>query len=286
MKETLLTVEGLCGGYGAHFALKDISFAIKKGTLTGLLGANGSGKTTLLKMLCQQMKHEGTCVLSQKEADAQEGLILEQLSSRRLARLVSYIPQRTGITVSMAVLDVVLMGFQPVLGLLERPGRAQRQQAQQALEMLGLGAYVQRDFLSLSEGQKALVLLARTLVEDSRLLILDEPDSALDLPNRYGFLSRIAGLIKERESGGILSLHDPQLALHFCHQLILMKEGRLVGRICPEVDPLPEMEAALGQIYGPVTLVECAGRDKRRRLALLWEQQKDLTPDRGQEEER
>ena len=120
--------------------------------------------------------------------------------------------------------------------------------------------------------RKSLVLLARTLVEDSRLLILDEPDSALDLPNRYGIMGRIAGLVKGQARAGILSLHDPSLALHFCQQLVLLKEGRLVGRIRPALDALPEMEAALRQIYGPVTLTEWGG-GRRRRLSLLWGQE-------------
>lgn len=294
MARPLLAVKGLGGGYGAGFALQEVSFDIEKGTLTGLLGANGSGKTTLLKMICQQMKHEGTCVLHSGFEDGAkepgraesretvslsdcfgppEKIVLERLSLRSLARLVSYIPQRTGITVGMAALDVVLMGFNPRLGLLERPRQGQRRQAQRALETVGLTGYEQRDYLGLSEGQKALVMLARTLVEDSCLLVLDEPDSALDLPNRYKIMSRIAKLVKEEARAGLLSLHDPLLALHFCHHLVLMKEGRLVGRICPAIDPLEKMEAALRQIYGPVTLAECTDRDNRRRLVLLWEQE-------------
>lgn len=284
MKEALLAVEGLSGGYGAGFALQDISFQLEEGTLTALLGTNGSGKTTLLKMVCQQMKHQGACRLARGGAAGGNAggwasggeagsMLLEQLPLRQLARQISYIPQRSGISVGLTVLDVVLMGFNPVLGLLERPSQSQRRQAAQALEALGLAGYGQRDYLSLSEGQKQLVLLARTLVEDSRLLVLDEPDSALDLPNRYSLMERVKGLAREGGRAGLLSLHDPQLALEFCDQLLLIRAGRCIGRLYPGRDPLPALEEGLRQVYGPVALAECEDRQGRKRLILLWERE-------------
>ena len=319
MSKTLLAAEGLSGGYGAVFAVEDVSFQLEEGTLTALLGANGSGKTTLLKMICQQMKHQGVCrlwpggkkrppaggqsseeglsagapgseegvsagalgseerptagALGGEEGPSGGGLVLEQLPLRQLARQVSYIPQRSGISVGLTVLDVVLMGFNPVLGLLEQPGRSQRRQAEGALEELGLAGYGQRNYLSLSEGQKQLVMLARTLIEDAGLLILDEPDSALDLANRYSIMERMQAFVKGSSRAGILSLHDPQLALELCDQLVLIRDGRCVGRLHPASDPLPRMEEALEQIYGPVTLAECLDRQGRKRRVLLWERE-------------
>lgn len=284
MKQALLTVEGLGGAYGSGFALQEVSFTVEEGTLTALLGANGSGKTTLLKMICQQRKHQGACRLAREMSEGggdvgsalereAGSMLLEQLSLRQLSRQVSYIPQRSGITVGLTVLDVVLMGFNPVLGLLEGPSQSQRRQAAKALEMLGLAGYEERDYLSLSEGQKQLAMLARTLLEDSRLLILDEPDSALDIPNRCRLMERLRALVREGRRAGLLSLHDPQLALEFCDQLLLIRAGRCVGRLCPGHDPLPVMEEALAQIYGPITLAECVDRRGRKRLILLWEQE-------------
>ena len=108
-------------GYGRRPVLTDVSFALGGGTLTALLGANGCGKTTLLKVLCRQLPYAGDCMLT--------GQALHTLSVRELARQISYIPQRTGIAISLPVLDVVLMGFNPVLGILEHPSKQQRQQA-------------------------------------------------------------------------------------------------------------------------------------------------------------
>lgn len=270
MSETFFTAEKICAEYGTGFALKDISFAVEKGSLTALLGTNGSGKTTLLRTICQQIKHSGTCRLHCGSDEASNLLILERLSGRQLARQISYIPQRNGISVEMAVLDVVLMGYNPVLGLLERPSSAQRRLASDALRQLGLAGFENQNFLCLSEGQKQLVILARTLVEDSRLLLLDKPDSALDIPNRYGIMNTISRMVKGQSRAGILSLHDPMLALEFCDQLVLIKKGHCIGSIFPAADSIERMEHALGQIYGPVTLAECAGKDGRMRRILFF----------------
>lgn len=296
--------------YGTGFALTDVSFEAEAGALTALLGANGSGKTTLLRAICQQMKHEGRCFLTAAQAGREPffrqgsagcagselsgtgrgsgraavsgessgcGAIcrvpLEELSLRSLARAVSYLPQRGGIFMRISVLDMVLMGFHPVLGLLERPDRAKRRQAQAALEAVGLAGMEGRDYQSLSEGQKRLVLLARLSVEDARLLVLDEPDGALDFPNRYGMIKKIAGLVRGQKRAAILSLHDPMLALEFCSQIILLKDGRVTGIINPMRDRICEMEEALREIYGPLTLAVCSGKDGRKRLVLLVEEE-------------
>ena len=108
-----LTVHGVTAGYGRQPVINNISFQLEEGRLLGVIGANGSGKTTLLKALCGILPHEGSCTLN--------GATLERLSPRQIARLISYIPQRSGVSIDISVLDVVLMGFNPQLSLLEHP---------------------------------------------------------------------------------------------------------------------------------------------------------------------
>ena len=127
-----LSVAGLTAGYGKQNILENISFQLEAGVLMGIIGANGSGKTTLLKALCGILPHEGTCVL--------ENADLQPLSARQMARLVSYIPQRSGICIDISALDVVLMGFNPQLGLLAHPTKRMTDAAMQALRQVGLGA--------------------------------------------------------------------------------------------------------------------------------------------------
>lgn len=329
-----LTVSRLSAGYGRHMVLKDISFQTRPGELTGLLGPNGCGKTTLLRALCGQLPYSGSCLLN--------GRPLEGLSSRKLARLISYIPQRSGIGISLPVIDVVLMGFNPVLGLLQQPSSRQREQAYNALDAVGMKPYAEHDYQKLSEGQKQLCILARTMVEDASLLLLDEPESSLDFPHRHQTMRLLTEIVQGRNpqkttarnpipqdnlprdnlsqdtillgkllqdklprdnpsqdnlppgkptqdspppdkipgetvsspKTALITLHDPLLALEYCSRLILLKDDVCRSVLHPASDPIPQMETALSEIYGPIRLHDLGANSKdggRRRLVILPE---------------
>ena len=261
---SFFSVNDLCAGYGSVHVFEDISFEIAEGTLIGILGANGSGKTTLLKAVCGILPHEGNCVL--------DGTVLEGLSPRNIAKLCSYIPQRSGITIDISVLDVVLMGFNPQLGLLERPNARMREAAVRALAQVGLAGREEENYLHLSEGQKQLCILARTLVTQSKLLLLDEPESALDFRYRYQMLGIIRGWVNEKRTGAIATLHDPGLALNYCDRILLLHEGKLLGCISPAEDELSHMEALLGKVYGSVSLQRIQNRSGRTQFVMLKEE--------------
>ena len=256
--------EHISAGYDKKVVIKDVSFSLKPHTLTALIGANGSGKSTLMKSIVSQLRHEGRCVL--------QGGCLEEMSAKALAKKISYIPQRSGISISLPVLDVVLMGFNPMLKLMQRPTKEQKSRAKNALAAIGLGGYEDVDYLTLSEGQKQLVFLARTLIEDTQLLLLDEPDSALDLQNRYQIMGLLKDMVQEQERAGLLCLHDPVLALRYCEQLVLMKDGCCIEVLYPMEDSLEKMEAALKKIYGNVSLAVCKDKKERKHFAVLWEE--------------
>ena len=257
------TVNHLTAGYGSKSVLKDISFALDRGCLLGILGANGSGKTTLLKALCNLLPHEGSCTL--------EGTPLEKLKPAQMAKLCGYIPQRSGISLHISALDVVLMGFNSHLGLLERPTAAMKTQALRMLALTGLEGKEASDYLTLSEGQKQLCILARTLCTGSRLLFLDEPESALDFRFRHRMLELLQNWLRQSSGAAVVSLHDPFLALNYCHRLLLLREGSLLGSVSPKTDPPEQMEALLSRIYGPISLVSCADRSGHKRLVMLKE---------------
>lgn len=264
MNNQILTVNALSAGYGKKEILHNISFALEAHTLTCLIGKNGCGKTTLMKSVVNQIKHAGTCFL--------DGDNLEYLNVRTLARQVSYIPQRSGLGVSLPVLDVVLMGYNPVLKLLERPSKKQIEMAKKALESVGLTEVEKQDFQTLSEGQKQLVLLARTMIENTKLLLLDEPDSALDFQNRYLILKELKKMVQEGEKAGLLCLHDPILAMEFCDQLLLMKDGVCIHVLHPQEDKMEDMETALREIYQDISLAEYQDKNGKRHIAMLWEE--------------
>ena len=264
MNKHILTVNALSAGYGKKEIIHNISFALETGTLTCLIGKNGCGKTTLMKSVVNQIKHAGTCFLN--------GENLEYFSVRALARGVSYIPQKSGLGISLPVLDVVLMGYNPVLKLLQHPSKKQVELAKEALAAVGLSEYMKQDFQTLSEGQKQLVLLARTMIEDTKLLLLDEPDSALDFQNRYMILKELKKMVQEGRKAGLLCLHDPVLAMEFCDQLILMKDGECVKLLHPQKDSIEDMEAAFREIYQDVSLEAYQDKNGKRHIAMLWEE--------------
>lgn len=260
---SFFSVRDLRAGYGGQEILQGIGFSVEQNHLTGVLGANGSGKTTLLKAVCGILPHKGCCTLA--------GTVLERLSPRQLARQCGYIPQRSGISIDISALDVVLMGFNPHLRLLERPDAAMIAAARQALEQVGLTGMEEVNYLHLSEGQKQLCILARTLASDRRLLLLDEPESALDFRFRFRMLAALRDWLATGERCGLVTLHDPALALNFCDELLLLSGGALIGCICPARTPLPDMQFLLARLYGPVTLLRCPDRTGREQLVMLKE---------------
>lgn len=247
--------------YGKRPALSGVSFCVETSEIAGILGANGSGKTTLLKSICGILPHSGESILS--------GETLDSLSPRQLARLCSYIPQRSGISIDLSVLDVVLMGFNAQLALLEQPDGQMRADALHALEQVGLETRAHENYLNLSEGQKQLCIFARVLAAKSHMLLLDEPESALDFRHRNRMLYLIRRWVDSGERCALISLHDPQLALRHCDRLLLLDHGEIIAVLHPKIDPPEHMESALRHLYGNVELQRCVGRNGESQLILL-----------------
>ena len=247
--EALLLVENLAASYGKKRIIEGISFTLRAGELCALIGLNGSGKTTLLKTAAGLLKADSGRVL----AAGRETLGLKENSR---ARLMSYIPQRPSPIWGMPVLEVALQGANPWLGLLDSPKESQRQAAREALERLGIGALAEKDFGQLSEGQKQLVILARALVQSAPVMLMDEPDSALDFYNRHLVLGKIREVTREEGRAGLITLHDPNFAMAYGDRLLLLKEGRLVRELRMTGLSAAEAEEGLSLIYGPVRLLE------------------------------
>lgn len=260
---SLLEVRGLTAGYAGRPVLRDASFAVEPGEMAALLGRNGSGKTTLIRAVCGILPHGGTCRL--------DGTQLEGLSPRALAGLCAYVPQRSGLSIHISALETVLMGFNPRLGLLERPDADMRRQALEALAQVGLAEWAEEDYLALSEGQKRRCILARAMVSGGKLLVLDEPEGALDLPQRYRLMEQLRAWVARGERGALMALHDPELALNCCQRLLLLKDGRVCADLRPGQTGTEELERALSMVYGEVQLLRCRDRWGGERLVMLKE---------------
>ena len=248
----LLRLENLSAGYDSKTIISEINLDLKKGDFCALLGLNGCGKTTLLKAITGLLSLKcGSCLI--------QGLDSTRLSENMRARYISYIPQRHSKLDGVTVLDAVMMGFYAKLGFLEFPGSASKAAALEALKKMGLESLAGDDFSRLSEGQKQLVILTRTLIQNTPLILMDEPDSALDFQNSRRIMAKFRHLVKMEAKAALISLHDPGLALNYCDRLLLMNNGKIVFDIYPYDSDITKIEKSLSSIYNGIVLREFDG---------------------------
>ena len=235
----LLKIENLSCGYQRKEIVHGAGFTVESGEFCALLGLNGCGKTTLIKAICGFLPiRTGSCCAGGDDCTS--------MNERQRALRMAYIPQRGSLITGKTVLDVVLMGFNARLHLLDSPGKVHRQKAMEALAQLG-------------EGQKQMVILARTLVQDTPVLLMDEPDSALDFVNRNVVLGQIRHVIHSQNKAGLITLHDPNFALSYCDTLLLMKEGSIIQRLPLAGASREDVEEALKKIYGNIRILTYEG---------------------------
>ena len=136
---------------------------------------------------------------------------------------------------------------------------------------LAMNPEAMQKFATLSEEQKQLCILARTLVSRGCLLLLDEPESALDFRYRDRMLSMLRAWVGSEKRSALVVLHDPNLALRHCDRLLLLNDGEMVAAVEPVKDDIVTMETALSGIYGEVSLCKCQDRAGRDHLVMLKE---------------
>lgn len=239
-------VTDLSVSYGTNVILRDISFFIKPGSFTGLLGLNGSGKTTMFKAVSGLIPMKGTVMVN--------GTDCTDMQEKERARYISHVLQKSSLKDGFTVKDVVLMGAYPYLKFYENPSDEMERTAERILDEMGMLDKKDRDFSRLSEGEKQLAALSRTLLQNTPVILLDEPDSSLDFPNRHKILSMIKEIVKTQKKSGMITIHDPNFALKYCNRLLLLHDGRLCGEIIPGVTPLDETERLLSILYGDIRL--------------------------------
>lgn len=258
---SLLKVENLYVGYGKKHIVKDVFLKIEEGKTIGILGSNGCGKSTLMKALCKGLSYSGNVWIQDKE--------LRRLSEKALAKSCSYVPQQSGLSIDICVRDVVLMGFHPYLNVLEGPTEEMKKETEALLCQIGLKEYIFSNYMELSEGQKRLCILARSLIARTKLLFMDEPDAALDFEMRNMIMQIVERRVNEDGCGVLCTLHDTNLALAYCDYIYLMKDGKFVGGIAPFEDTKEEIEQKLKLIYGNIKLLTYSRENGDKRLAMV-----------------
>ena len=243
---SLVKVHNLSAGYSKENILENVSFEINEGELLGVLGENGSGKSTLVKAICNVLPHYGEVYIA--------GDKIEDLKVLQTAKKISYIPQHSGLGIDISVLDVVMMGFNSRLKLLENPSLTMQKEAMEIINLLGLSENADKNYMELSEGQKQLTIIARALVSDGTLLVMDEPESTLDFSVRSKTMNIVKKWIGNGKRAGLIILHDIVLALNNCDKLILVKNKNIVSTIDVHHDRIELMEEKLRTIYGDISL--------------------------------
>jgi iron complex transport system ATP-binding protein len=238
----LLRADSVSFAYNARapLVLDQVSIAVQRGDLVGLLGPNGSGKTTLLKIL-GGMLHPSTGAVQL------DGRRLAEWSRRQLARQIAMVPQDTHATLDFTVLDIVLMGRYAHLGPFALEGAADLEIAREALAATGTADLETRPFATLSGGEKQRVVIASALAQASDLLLLDEPTASLDLGYQLEIASLLRRLSRDRGTTMVVCTHDLNFAAALCGRIVLLKKGRVLAQ-GPTADTLTA--ATIRDAYG------------------------------------
>ena len=219
MTETVLTARGLRFSYGRRAVLEGVDLSLSAGETTALLGANGAGKSTLLRLLLGLERPSSGEVLLQ-------GRPLRGLSRAEIARGAAYVPQAHHAPFPYTALDVVLMGRIARGGWLGREGAADRRAARGALDRVGALPLEARPYTELSGGERQLVLLARALAQEARILVLDEPASSLDYGNQVRLLSILRSL-SDQGFSVLFTTHHPEQALVCADRAAILAGGTI-----------------------------------------------------------
>ena len=220
-----IDVRELAFSYGGAPVLQNVSFSARGGEVIALLGPNGVGKSTLFRCLLGFLKpSQGEILIGGKP--------LSSYSHRDLAREIAYIPQSYSPTFNYTVRESVLMGVTARLGPLESPTEEQLLLVMQTLSQLGIAQLAGRGSQNISGGERQLMLIARALVQDARVLIMDEPTANLDYGNSYRVMERVARLGSKGYTV-LFSSHDPNQAFRYATRVLALKDGTLLADGAP-----------------------------------------------------
>jgi ABC-type Mn2+/Zn2+ transport system ATPase subunit len=227
---SLVTFAGAALGYGRHTVLSGLSFAVAEGDFLGLVGPNGAGKTTVLRAILGTLRP------------------LSGTVSRAPGLRFGYVPQRDQVDYNfpLRVLDVVMMGRYDRIGLGRRPGADDRRRAMAALEHVGIPDLAERQLKELSGGQKQRTLIARALVGEPNVLVLDEPTNGMDLVSTTQILGLVRELHERDRLTVIMVSHALNEVANYVERIALVVGGGFRIGSVDEIMTVP----VLSEMYG------------------------------------
>ncbi|MDR5657582.1 ABC transporter ATP-binding protein [Halodesulfurarchaeum sp. HSR-GB] len=239
-----LEIEDLAVAYDGSPVLDGVSLSVGPDSIHALLGPNGVGKTTLLRAATGLLEPDHGQVLI-------EGTPIKELSSPERAGKIAYVPQSESPTFATSVFQAVLLGRTPHTSW--RPSREDRDRVGAVLSQLGLADYATRPTDTLSQGQRRKVAIARLLVQEPAMMVLDEPTASLDLRHRLDVLEIIENQTRDRSVGTLLAMHDIELAARFADTVTILADGQVFDSGTPESVLTAE---AIESVYGVSATVD------------------------------
>jgi len=213
-----LDISSLSFNFGSKNILADIDLSIKDNGIVGIIGPNGSGKSTLLKCIYRVLKPKtGTIFI--------DGKNINDYQFKETAKKMAVVAQHNDTHFDFNVLEMVLIGRSPHKKFMERDSAEDIELAYKALEQVNMKDFADRNFSSLSGGEKQRIILARALVQNTDCLILDEPTNHLDIKHQLHFMS----LAKDLKITVISAIHDLNIAAMYCDKIYALKEGQIIA---------------------------------------------------------
>ena len=222
-----------------HIALHDTSFEIPKGTISALVGVNGSGKSTLFKAIM------GFVPLAKGQVSVFGSAVNEALKNN----MIAYVPQAEEVDWSFPVLveDVVMMGRYGRMNFMRIASKKDKQAVSDALDRVGMSDFKTRQIGELSGGQKKRVFLARALAQESKVILLDEPFTGVDVKTEEAII-KLLGEMREEGHVMLVSTHNLGSVPEFCDRTILIKETVLAYGLTSEIFTQENLEQTFGGV--------------------------------------
>ncbi len=214
-----ITVRDLTFQYHSTPTLTEISIELHESEVLGMVGPNGSGKTTLLKCMNKILEpKQGSIMLGEQT--------INKMSRLEVAKHIGYVPQSSaGNLEALPVFEMVLMGRRPHITW--QSSEKDNEKVWEALKMLNIDHIAMRNFYELSGGEQQRVLVARSLAQEAKVLLLDEPTSNLDIRHQLEVMDLTRKLVQKEKLSAAVAIHDLNLAARFCDKIVMMKEGKI-----------------------------------------------------------
>jgi iron complex transport system ATP-binding protein len=216
----MLKINNLSVFYGDRQILHEIQLEVHSGEIVALLGPNGTGKSTLIRSISGVIPiRNGNIFVDQKDVTS--------LSTMERARHISVVPQAVSIPPAFTVWETVLLGRTPYLNFLGQTSVKDEAIARQALEQVDVLHLIDKRMNEISGGEQQRVLLARTLAQDTPILLMDEPTTHLDISHQIDLLKLITKQAREKSLTVLIALHDLNLASMFADRIAIVQNGLL-----------------------------------------------------------